>query len=380
MKKIFISFIALFSLASLTTVSAQSWPRTATKYDDGIKQKMEFRGSVGSQIGTKRDIAALLDLGLGYNFTSNFYLGLGSGIYPKFGVADGIGSDAVIPLMLDATYRINLQSESLSPFFQFRGGCLFHTDPDGVLESGMYEGEPYTRANYTAFDLGAGVYIRPVRNVDFRLSLHYAIAVPGDDGHDPVLNCTEHLLQFRAGIGLRGKVRSGSRAELSAEATRQLQEQRRQEHEQRLAEQAARRAEAERRAEEDRAARRAQREATASSVTSSLVQEIPVEFFCHITPSMMEGNNLNNDLIKLATLATGNQLASVIVLGYSNGQDVVKAVQNADSVRKHLNKRYYINSSLISTSYMGFDDIIQAHPRPADAIATIIIQKTPETK
>lgn len=371
------SLIAMLLITALAPLTAQTYNKV--KYDDGITHKMEFRFTGGTQIGTKHDIAALADLGLGYNFTNSFYFGLSSGYYAQFGVVDGLKAGGMIPILADATYRFNNKNERWSTFLQFRGGYLAPVPASDVLENGPKVGETYNRTGYTVLDAGVGIYARPLRNVDLKLSIHYCYAMAGDDNWG--YNCDEHLVQIRAGLNLRGKTRTASRSELKAEANRQLAEQRRLEHEKAQAEAAARRAEAERRAEEDRAARRAQREATASSVTSSLVQEIPVEFFCHITPAMLEGNSLDNDLIKLATLATGKQLTSIIILGYTDQKDdVVKAIHNADDVRKHLAKRYYIDRSLISTSYTGFDDIIKNHAKPKGAIATIIIQKTPESK
>lgn len=381
MKSSALSLLAALAISTLAPHKAHAQYLSPVKYDDGITKKVEFRISGGAQIGTKHDMAALADLGLGYNFNKNFYLGVGSGYYALFGVVDGLSAGGMVPLLADATYRFENQTERWAPFIQLRAGYLLPVPASDELEEGPFAGQNYDRTGYTDIDLGVGFYFRNVRNVDLKLSLHYAMALAGDDNFTPKLNCNEHLLQFRFGVNLRGKARTATRSELKAEANRQLAEQRRAEHEKRQAEAAARRAEAERLAEEDRAARRAQREAAVNSVTSSLVQDIPVEFFCHITPSMLEGGNLDNELIKLATLATGKQLQSVIILGTAPQQDdVVKAIQNADEVRKHLARRYYISKDLISTSYNGFDDILKQHARPDGTIATIIIQKTPEQK
>lgn len=383
MKTSALSLLVAFFLTTLVPVQAQAqYLSNKPKYDDGISHKVEFRFTAGGQIGTKHDLAFLGDLGLGYNFSKSFYLGVASGYYAQFGVIDGLKAGGMIPVLGDATFRFENSTERWSPFIQLRAGYLIPVPNSDILEDapwlGDMAGKNYNRQGYTDIDFGAGINMRPLRNVDLKLSLHYALALAGDDGLSVPLNCNEHLIQFRAGINLRGKARTASRSELKAEANRQLVEQRRLEHEKRQAEAAARRAEAERRAEEDRAARRAQREATASSVTSSLVKDIPVEFFCHITPSMLEGSNLDNELIKLATLATGKQLQGIIILGCAEQNDVVKAIQRADEVRKHLTKRYYIGRDLISTSYTGFEDIIKANARPDDAIATVIIQKDPE--
>lgn len=349
------------------------------KYDDGVTHKVEFRSTLGGQLGTKYDIAALVDLGLGYNVNKNFYLGVASGYYAKFGVVDGLKSGGVIPALADFTYRFDDIDDYWAPFLQLRGGYLIPVPASDEFDSGPMVGETYNRSGYTDIDLGAGFYIRPLRHVDLKISLHYALALAGSDDYS--FNCNEHLFQLRFGVNLRGKARTASRSELRAESNRQIAEMRRIEREKRQAEDAARRAEAERLAEEDRAARRAQREATASSVTSSLVQDIPVEYFCHVTPAMLEGSNLDNELIKLATLATGKQLQGIIILGTAaQADDVVKAIQNADDVRKHLAKRYYISKELISTSYTGFDDILKEHARPDGTIATIIIQKAPDQK
>lgn len=382
MKSSALSLLAALAVTTLAPHAAHAqYLSNKTKYDDGISHKVEFRITGGTQIGTKHDIAALADFGLGYNFNKNFYLGIGSGYYAQFGVVDGLKACGMIPVLADATFRFNSQNERWSPFIQVRGGYLIPVPSSDVLEDGPKAGETYNRVGYTNMDLGAGICFRNLRNVGLKFSLHYAYALAGDDGLAEPFNCDEHLVQLRFGVNLRGKARTATRSELKAEANRQLAEQRRLEHEKRQAEAAARRAEAERRAEEDRAARRAQREATASSVTSSLVQDIPVEYFCHVTPAMLEGSNLDNELIKLATLATGKQLRSIIILGTAaQTDDVVKAIQNADDVRKHLAKRYYISRELISTSYTGFEDILKAHARPDGTIATIIIQKAPDQK
>lgn len=360
--------------------------RTPAGYDDGIAKKWEMRFALGGQNGTKKDKAVLLDMGFGYNLNSNLYMGLSTGLYPKFGVVDGLKSDNVIPVMADLTFRVNPESDHWSPFFQVRGGYMMHTKTNDYLEK---ECLPYERKGYTAFEFGPGLCFRILRNIDLRMSLDYAVAVPGDDGFDPARNSTEYLFQARLGMSFRGKPKSGTRSEMRAEAARKAAEEQHRRDEEWAAQQKAEAEEARLREEAAREERRRRREAAAQQTAqmfSASSNEAPVEFYCHVTSAMVDSEGLDNQLVKLAALAAGKSVQTIVVLGYSNkpnstdASDVIEASSRADKVKNYLNKRYVISKNLITTAFSGFEEHSSPNTRPNDAIATIMIQKVAEQK
>lgn len=361
-------------------------PRTPKGFDNGIENKWEFRVSAGGSIGSFDDKAILIDAGFGYNFGSNVYLGVASGAFPYFSAIDKMPSITYVPLMLDATFRHNPYNDRWSPFLQLRGGYLFPTESSYLMKGDIN----YDRPGYTSFEISPGISFRPVRNIDLFLSMGYAVAVPGDDGLDPALAQTEHLLQTRLGLGFRGKPKSPTRTVMIEENAR-IQAQRQQEYEEQWAKQKAQEEEERRKADEERAERRRQRQSSGvdDSLLSALglASQTSVEFFCHVTPAMVEeGASLENKLIQLASLAAGKSVSSIVILGYSaagesqDASNVIEANNNADKVRAYLIKRYVIDRNLISTAFNGFEASSSSDTRPKGAIATIMIQKVADEK
>lgn len=379
------SIIALFSLGVLgqTGFGQTHHFRLPANYDNGIDGKWEFRFALGGQIGTKHDQAILADLGVGYNVSNNLYLGVATGYYPYFGVVDGLNSEAYLPLMGDVTLRWNLEEEHISPFVELRGGYLLPTKSEGFLEG---TNDAYTRQGYTALEVGPGLSLRAGRSIDVRMSVNYALALPGADGFEPELNCQEHLVQVRFGMAFRGKAKGQSRAKLIEMHEQQLQAENERRQQEYLAQQRAAEEEAERRVAEEREERRRRREAETQKTMQQIMgtsDESPYEFYFHVTPGMVkDGARLENQLINLAAMAAGKQLSSIVVLGYDvdvqdNFPNVAEAMNQANKVKAYLTKRYVIDKNLFSIAYSGFENSSGQDTRPKDAIATIIIQKKP---
>lgn len=379
-----LSLASLACFASLDAAYPVRRPVTPRGYDDGIHQKWEYRLMGGFSVGSYNDEALLFEAGVGYNFTSNVYLGAVAGVYPYFGVIDRLESCPFVPLLADLTLRSNPYSDRWSPFFEFRAGALLPMSWSGTLENG----DTYDRQPYVTFELCPGINFRPVRNVDLRLSAGYALAIPGDDGYEPEnLNHIQHSLQVRLGIGFRGRPSSPTRMAMIQESERVFAERQR-EYRERWEEQKARTEEEHRKEAEARAERRRQREqggATSVLPTAILSSQGKMEFFCHVQPgTVAEGALLNNDLIRLATLVASKEVSSIVVFGYdpeaaSQGNtDVIRANNNAEKVRSYLNKRYVIDRNILSTALSGFEDVLHSESRPSGTIATILIEKTPK--
>lgn len=387
----FISLLAAGLLCQAELSVAQSgYYRMPVNYDDGIGNKWEFRAGLGGSYGTRGDLAALVDIGLGYNIGSNVYLGIATGAYPMFGVVDDLKADVVLPLMGDLTVRFNSSNEKLSFFLEGRGGVLVHSRPTSYLEIDAPDNK-YERQPYMTIEVGPGLDIRVSRNIDLRLSVGYAYANPTDDGWVPARNYTEHSVQARVGMAFRSQPRTASRSVLRDEAIRQERERQMQQY---LAEQQAEEEAALRRAEQDREERRRRREEMNQAMEQQggmdpmagmAVQNTNAyEFFFHVTPKMVaDGAGLENKLIQLASLAAGKHLSSIVVMGYApaspdGSPNVVDAMAEATKVINYLNKRYVIDKTLFSSAFNGFEASSGASTKPKDAIATIMIQRVNE--
>lgn len=338
---------------------------------------------LGGQTGTSGDRAGIVDLGVGYNVSSNVYLGVVTGAYPYFGVVDGLDSDVTVPLMADLSFRLNPFSEGWSPFVSFRGGYLMHTSPNAVLTDTQ---APYVRQGYRMLEASCGIDIRCQRHVDLRLSLGYALALAGDDGFSPARNCDQHMLQARLGIGLRAKAKGPSHAELLADMESYVRSEHRREYEDL---QSRRRAEAEQHEQESRRHNEQQRRQRQRDheqtlmMQEGMMNEQPYGFFCHVTPSMLRQGTRHPDLERLAKLVAGKNVATIVVLGYSpNAQamdiDVAGALAQARKVEQVLNKTYRIKSELIVKAAQGFEGVQETANHPVSAVATIMIQLTVE--
>lgn len=375
---LFLLCLSLFGLSNVSLGQSAKNARTPDGFDNGISRKWEFRVSAGAQTGSRYDKALLFDLGLGYNVSSNWYMGLSSGLYYRFGAVDGLKSEGMIPVMADITWRSNPVSDRWSPFFQVLGGYLIPEKKTGTLED---EGTPYNWKGYTCFEFNPGLSLRPSRSVDVRFSLGYALAIPGDDGFDPARNYTEHLVMGKIGVSFRGKPNSPTRQQMIEEQDR-AREAHQQEYKAQVEQQRAK-AEAERRQDEAaRAERRRQQQASGDVMPILAESPAAAEFYCHITADMIaDGASFNNDLLNLASLVSGNQVSSIIVLGYGSDSQsgdasgVLEANNRAAKVRNYLSRRYYLNKDIITTVFSGFEDCSGQDSRPKNAIATIMIQR-----
>lgn len=242
-------------LLPLTLLSASMLK--AEEYDDGIAKKAEFRIDLGGATGSYSDEVMPIDLGVGYNINSNFYLGVATGYWVNFGFVDGGNPGSAIPLMADFTYRLNeTESDQWTFFTSLRGGMLLGTEGQSTLD----DGTEYKYGNYTAFELSPGFMFRMSRNVDLRFSLGYTMALAADDNQDPQLNHNQHFINMRIGFGFRGKPKSGTRREVYLHNLEETNAKQRQELERIRQEEAKKREEAERRSAEERENRRKERE------------------------------------------------------------------------------------------------------------------------
>lgn len=265
MKKLFAILAAAFMTCA---VSAQT---VRAGYDDAISKKMEFRADLGGATGSFSDQAILLDLGVGYNFTANYYFGFSSGIYPNFGVASGGNPGPYIPVMGEFTYRWNNFDEKWSVFASVRGGVLLTLAGEKTLEEGNINDFTgvYPFRNYMTFEIFPGFIWRLHRNVDLKVSAGYMCAIPRDFQPAPDIQQTGNYFAMRIGVNLRGKPKSKSLQEMAKEARRAAYERQRLEDEEARQAQQKAREEGERRAAADREARRAAREAAVRASAAS---------------------------------------------------------------------------------------------------------------
>lgn len=156
-------------------------------YDDGISKKFEVR--VDAQFVTdfngmkftkeekngimEAEEGGLVNLGLGYNFNSHWYLGVASGY-----VHNMVGTvNQSIPVLADLTYRWNTKNEHWSLFAEARGGYMFSVTKDKDMGvRGIYE---FPNAFMLEPQLGA--YYRITRTIDLKLALGYMHYNPQND-------------------------------------------------------------------------------------------------------------------------------------------------------------------------------------------------------
>lgn len=364
----------LFALVAWMLLGLSVWAQETevSKYDDGIASKFEFRFSLGAGFGTPKDLMGTVDLGVGYNLNSHWYLGVASGVYPMFGVVDGATASNVIPAMADLTWRSNGESERQSFFVQLRGGMLLNMRGEEDLEFGP---ENYKFQNYTAVEFGPGIYLRTRRNIDVRFSFNYALAMPGNDG-EYTRNHQENIVMARVGMNFRGKPKTASRSELRVEAKRKAAEENlRLESERRAAREEAER-QAEQRAREARELRRQQRENAArqsADIASSMYDKSKLQLFFYARENVAEGDPGVDDILsELARYVGDGRVTHVLVKGYpgkystGDANSVVMGLERAEKVQNLLVKKYGIDINRVSTILgdrtdvpdQGYDDVI----------------------
>ncbi|MBQ0049445.1 MAG: OmpA family protein [Bacteroidales bacterium] len=198
MKKIFTLFAV--ALMGVSAVSAQTKAELIAKRtevqsqldkikDDGIAKKFEirldaqyvnnFKGGLGftKEDGngiTKSEEGGLINFGLGYNFNSNWYLGLASGY-----VHNMIGSvNQSIPLLLDLTYRWNTKNQKWSVFGEARGGYMWSVTKAADMIPYHMNGFP----NALMLEPQVGAYYRITPKIDLKLALGYMFYDPEKEG------------------------------------------------------------------------------------------------------------------------------------------------------------------------------------------------------
>jgi len=199
----------LFALLALTLASlsfAQADEVTEVAVDDGIAKKWEFKFDGAYQGGftghdntyfTIGDDAAVFDLGVGYNFTSNWFLGVNSGYFYHAGHQDS-KADNYIPLLADVVYRWNIgKTNKWSIFAEGRAGYLFSTRSDQ-----QWGNQEYELPNSGYFEVMPGLYYRVKPNIDLRFSVGYAYYNTADD--EPLdLTHNQNTITVKLGMNFR---------------------------------------------------------------------------------------------------------------------------------------------------------------------------------
>jgi len=236
---------------------------SAEEYDDGIAKKAEFRVELGGSLGTNKDKALITEIGLGYNFTSNVYAGVITGMFVNYGYCLGGNPGSYLPTMAELSFRLNEQeSDQISGFLSLRAGMLWNMKGKEEIQNytAPYTPIEYTYQDYVTVEVMPGFIWRPKRNLDVRISAGYCLAVPGDDGYNPHLTKTEHSLTARIGLAFRGKPTSGTRREVRLHNLEETYRRQRAAEEKRQLDAEIEQLEAEERAAADREARRQERE------------------------------------------------------------------------------------------------------------------------
>lgn len=374
MKKIF----ALFAVASMGVMGmqAQTVAELEAKqaevkaqldnYDDGIAKKWEFRfdGAYESNLGEDKgemeglfpgEDGALVNLGVGYNLNSNWYLGLATGFNINAGRVTGGPSPKFVPLMLDVTRRWNGDGEKWSFFVEGRGGYAFSVAKDRELGNG----KTYEFPNAWMADAQLGVYYRIRRNIDLRFSVGYLHINPAED--TPDISRNTNSLVAKVGMNFRKAPKMPTRSELQnlydnygnqLEAARAAEEAARQAELRRQAEEAARKAAAEeaaRRAAEEEAARRAAEEADKN-------KEVVLFYEIRLSDITAEHNAQLDDLVAWVNT---HQVDKIVIKGYADREtgnprlNVGYARNRAEKVKKTLIKKYGIDKNMIECSSYG---------------------------
>ena len=383
MKKLF----TLLAVASVFTMANAQEEIAGVKYDDGIAKKWEFkidggygqdfRTVLGENKGLDGNDSWAAQVGVGYNFTSNWYVGLNSGYFGSWGPLRGTDeSNDVIPALLDVVYRWNLgTAEKWSIFLEGRGGYLFSLHDDVTIKNKTYE-----VGNSLYADAQAGVYYRIRRNIDLKLAAGWGYAYNLAD--DPTANRSEHPFTARVGFNFRGKPTTLSRAALLEEAARLAAEAeaarlKAEEAARLLAEAEAKRAaeaaaEAARLAAEKAAAEKAAAELAARAAATNLV------FFYNIRVTNFDEQD-DAKLQELVKYVNSNKVNMIYIKGYADkgtGNPYVNrkyAKQRAENVKKALVNKYGIDSKMIEC--LSYGDTVQPYAEnDKNRCATIFVE------
>ena len=385
MKKIF----TLLAVASVFTMANAQQEIAGVKYDDGIAKKWELKFDGGytndfdkwgpkDERGLKGNDGWGVQVGVGYNFTSNWYVGLNSGYFGDWSSVLGYKSADLIPALLDVVYRWNLgTAEKWSIFLEGRGGYLFNMHDDVT-----YQKKEHSLGNYIYADAQAGVYYRIRRNIDLKLAAGWGYG--WDQADEPVSAITknEHPFSARVGFNFRGKPSTLSRAALLEEAARLAAEAeaarlKAEEAARLLAEAEAKKAaeaaaEAARLAAEKAAADKAAAEAAARAAATNLV------FFYNIRVVNFDEED-DAKLQELVKYVNNGKVNMIYIKGYADkgtGNPYVNrkyAKQRAENIKKALINKYGIDGKLIEC--LSYGDTVQPYAEnDKNRCATIFVE------
>ena len=377
-------FLVLLAVASAYTMANAQEEIAGMKYDDGIAKKWEFKfdgGYTNDFRDYPNDDRALtgneswgVDAGIGYNFTSNWFVGLNSGYYYRWARNDS----HEIPALLDVVYRWNLgQNEKWSVFLEGRGGMLFNLHDDYNIN-----GKDYSLGNYIYADAQGGVYYRIRRNIDLKFALGWGYGWDQTDEPASIHTQNEHPFSARVGMNFRGKPTTLSRAALLEEAARLAAEAeaarlKAEEAARLLAEAEAKKAaeaaaEAARLAAEKAAAEKAAAEAAARAAATNLV------FFYSIRETSFDTED-DAKLQDLVKYVNNDAVKMIYIKGYADkgtGNPYINrkyARQRAENVKKALTSKYGIDAKKIEC--LSYGDTVQPYPEnDKNRCATIFVE------
>ena len=383
MKKIF----TLLAVASVFTMANAQEEIAGVKYDDGIAKKWElkFDGGYNNDFVSENYDNGLIEgnegwnanVGVGYNFTSNWFVGLNSGYWYRWhAVKGGDHHGHVIPALLDVVYRWNLGTkEKWSIFLEGRGGYLF-----SLQDNQKVNGKELEAGNFLYADAQGGVYYRIRRNIDLKLALGWGYGFNQAD--DPCLTKDEHPFTAKVGFNFRGTPSTVSRAALLEEAARLAAEAeaarlKAEEAARLLAEAEAKKsaeaaAEAARLAAEKAAAEKAAAEAAARAAATNLV------FFYNIRVVNFDTED-DAKLQELVKYVNAGKVNMIYIKGYADkgtGNPYVNrkyAKQRAENIKKALMNKYGIDGKLIEC--LSYGDTVQPYAEnDKNRCATIFVE------
>lgn len=197
--------IALLAVALLGVLPVMA-EDTVTEFEgDGIAKKWELRLDAGIESSLGGGVAlfdvdggALFELGVGYNLTSNWYLGLVSGFFYKAGKSSEVDANNTIPVLANLTYRWNL-GKKWSIFADGRAGYLFSVK--GV--ENFSGGKSYDYPNVTFLNVMPGLIYRVKPNIDLKLSFGYGYFLTNDDEDEGDYMHSGNTLVAKVGMNFR---------------------------------------------------------------------------------------------------------------------------------------------------------------------------------
>ena len=381
-------FFTLLAVASVFTMANAQEEIAGVKYDDGIAKKWEFKidGGYNNDFVSENYDNGLIEgsegwnanVGVGYNFTSNWFVGLNSGYWYRWAGIKSQRHGHIIPALLDVVYRWNLgTAEKWSVFLEGRGGYLFNLQDDFT-----FKGKEYEPGNYIYADAQAGVYYRIRRNIDLKFALGWGYGFDQTDDYTPAVTHNEHPFTAKVGFNFRGKPTTLSRAALLEEAARLAAEAeaarlKAEEAARLLAEAEAKKAaeaaaEAARLAAEKAAAEKAAAEAAARAAATNLV------FFYNIRVVNFDQED-DAKLQELVNYVKNGKVNMIYIKGYADkgtGNPYVNrkyAKQRAENIKKALVNKYGIDSKLIEC--LSYGDTVQPYPEnDKNRCATIFVE------